>query len=444
MKTCLALIWAIAAGLTSMTASAAEVSLSGFGTVGYAKSDQSYNYQRFINKNGTFMRDSVFGAQMDVKVTEQWGATVQGKFAPSLSSDSKWDSSISWAFLSYRPSNDLLIRVGKQRVPLYLYSENMDVGVTYDFARQPSEMYSIAPTTDYIGAAFDKTWSPSIGELTLDGYAGSIRSNWRFYQRDNVNLPGSQTQPGANFQAFNMDSIGMVLTWLQDENRYRVGAHKITVATDPGQYFPSGVTLVSASTINPALAPYISGSTYTLLPSDKINKIESLVYTLGAEIHLPKDFMVIGEYGRRQVANAVTGVDTTGGYLALLKQMDAWTPYISYAKIKSSGDALSLYQAVNGNANGMTDLTGGLNPIVAGTVNALNASQRVIADSLAVYDQNTIALGTSYKLTPTQKIKAEWARTHVGIASSFVDAPSGSDVSNQNIDVLSLSYNVVF
>ena len=444
MRTCLALTGAIAAGLTCMTASAVEVSYSGYGTVGYAQSDQSYNYQRYINRNGTFERDSIFGAQADVKFSEQWGATVQAKLAPSITRDNRWDASLSWAFLSYRPSNDLLVRVGKQRVPLYLYSENMDVGVTYDFARLPGEMYSIAPTTDYVGAAFDKTWSRDIGEFTLDGYVGKINSNWRFYQRDNVNITGSQTKPGSNFQGFSMDGMGMVLTWVQDENKYRIGAHRISVDTKPGEYFPANMSLVPASAINASLAPYISGTTYTLLPSDKITRIESMVYTLGAEVHLPQNFMMIGEYGRRQVKNAVTGVDTTGGYLSLLKQVDAWTPYVSYARIRSNGNALSLYQAVNANSNGLTDLTGGFNSTVAGTVQTLNASQRVLADALSVFDQRTISLGVSYRVTPTQKIKAEWARTHVGIASTFVDAPSGSNVSDRNIDVLSLSYNFAF
>jgi hypothetical protein len=80
---------------------------------------------------------------------------------------------------------------------------------------------------------------------------------------------------------------------------------------------------------------------------------------------------------------------------------------------------------------------------VAG-VAGINASQRVRADYRGVVDQNTIALGASYRLSPTQKIKMEWARTHVGVTSNFVDAPAFGNVRNQNIDVLSFSYNFVF
>ena len=58
---------------------------------------------------------------------------------PDALNDNRYEGSVSWAFLSYRPTNDWLIRAGKQRTPLYLYSETVDVGVTYDFARLPTE-----------------------------------------------------------------------------------------------------------------------------------------------------------------------------------------------------------------------------------------------------------------------------------------------------------------
>ena len=63
---------------------------------------------------------------------------------------------------------------------------------------------------------------------------------------------------------------------------------------------------------------------------------------------------------------------------------------------------------------------------------------------MAVYDQFSWSVGTSYSLSPTSKLKAEWMRTRVGTTSAFVDAPAGSSVRNQNIDVLSFSYSFMF
>jgi hypothetical protein len=450
MKNPIAWTFAAVTALFAMTATAADVSLSGFGTLGYAKSNQTYNFERFINNNGTVARDSVVGVQADVKFTDNVGATVQGKFAPSLKSDSTWDSTLSWAFLSWRPSDDLLLRLGKQRTPIYLYSENLDVGVTHDFVRLPTEMYSMSPSTDYIGASISKNWNPSLGELTLDGYVGGYGTTFRTYRRDNIQLPGVSGVPGVNFTSMDVKGGGIALTLQRDEDKYRVSYHKATISLpNPGDLFPVYESLIPASNlaqIDPQLAAipsgFVSGSVYTVLPQALVKQIGVPAYTFGAEIKLPQDFRLTGEYGRRKVTGAALGTDTSGGYFALLKEVGAWTPYVSCATIKSRSDVLSIYQTINSNTNGLTALIP--IPALVGAVAAINSTQRLIAGQLVVYDQNTIALGTSYRLTPKQKIKFEWARTHVGVVSSFVDAPANGNVSNQNINVLSFSYSFVF
>ncbi len=59
-------------------------------------------------------------------------------------------------------------------------------------------------------------------------------------------------------------------------------------------------------------------------------------------------------------------------------------------------------------------------------------------------DQRTWAVGTSYALARGQLLKAEWQRTHTGLASIFVDAPLGTRSGGQQLDVFSLSYNFSF
>lgn len=61
---------------------AAQVSLSGFGTLGYAISDQEYRYQRFVNEHGTFMRDSVLGVQADIRLSKSSASSPKGRSPP--------------------------------------------------------------------------------------------------------------------------------------------------------------------------------------------------------------------------------------------------------------------------------------------------------------------------------------------------------------------------
>ena len=153
-------------------AQAVDLAWSGFGTLGYAQSDQPVNYQRFIDEKGTFKRDSVLGAQVDARFSQQWGATLQVKAAPSNHSDAQWQASLAWAFVSWRPSDDWLIRAGKLRLPFMLNTENADVGATYDFVRLPQEVYSIAPTTDVVGLSISKTWFGETFDWTAEAYSG--------------------------------------------------------------------------------------------------------------------------------------------------------------------------------------------------------------------------------------------------------------------------------
>jgi hypothetical protein len=430
------------AGLPS--ALAVDWSYSGFGTLGYARSDQPYRYQRFIDDEGTLERDSIAGFQIDTRFSNHIGATMQAKLAPAMNSDSAWDATLSWAFLSWRASNDLLIRLGKQRSPAYLYSETMDVGVTYDFARLPPEIYRLVSSNDYLGLSMSNTWTSAWGEWMLDIYGGRMDDvYWRFYQRDHIPTPDGGGEQGVSFQAASYTGGGIILSVLQGRNRYRLGWHRLDAKVEsPTWRMPTNQTRVPAASLAPAgLAPDIGGSVYTVLPQDVTDATVNLAIILGVDIQLPRQFRLIGELAYREVEDVNTGIDTKSGYVALLKDMREWTPYLYFAKIQSRSAMLDLYESLN-RGKGAVALTP--DPQVEAAVNAINASQRVLADSLSVHDQYSIAIGASYRITPKQKVKVEWAHTHVGVASSLIDAPAGGTVSNENMNLFSLSYNLVF
>ena len=210
----------------SSFAYAVDMEFSGFGTLGGAISNKDYTYLRYIDNDGTFNKDSLVGVQTDIIFTPQLSATVQGKFAPSKENDSKWDPSLTWAFLSYRPTNDWLIRVGKVRIPLYLNSQNMDVGVTYDAIRLPNEVYSLSPEDNALGIIVTKSFELETGELSADAFYGKVNTPYRVYLRDDMSAYstlGGRPQ-GANFSDLKLDLMGLALLYETDEgNRFRDG-----------------------------------------------------------------------------------------------------------------------------------------------------------------------------------------------------------------------------
>jgi len=74
----------------------------------------------------------------------------------------------------------------------------------------------------------------------------------------------------------------------------------------------------------------------------------------------------------------------------------------------------------------------------------INAIQTLRADLLGALDQQSLALGTAYRLSATSMLKAEWMQVRTGHVSSFLDAPAGEDSGGRQANVLSLSYSLAF
>lgn len=401
--------------LAAMGAQAQQkMSYSLFGTVGAAVSNKGYKFQRATDSDGTFSRDSVLGAQVDVQFTPEWSATVQAKAAPSMRRDSRWDLNASWAFVSWRPNNDWLVRAGKLRIPLYLASENLDVGQSYDLARLPTDMYSISPTTDVIGLFLTRNWVLGDADLSLDAYTGGARIWNRFYTRDT----------GASYSEFSTRVSGVVLTWRGDETTLRMGWHH--AATQPRG--PNG--FISTARYN-AVMPGVGYYT----PEGSPSEISNDIITVGVDLQLPGNWRVMAEVGRNVQHKTDFGANTLGGYVAVLKNLDRWTPYVVVSALKSVGAPRRLQEALSQSSV----------PAFIPQADVINAGQRMLADAVSFYDQHSLALGTSFSLSPRSKIKAEWLRTWVDKGSIMIDSPAfGASVSDETVDVFSLSYSFAF
>lgn len=401
--------------LTGTAAQAQSLSYSTFGTVGAAVSNQDYRYQRFIDSDGTLMRDTVVGGQLDLQFSTELSATVQAKLAPSARNDQDWDVSASWAFASWRPNNEWLVRAGKLRVPLYLYSENLDVGQSYDFARLPTEMYSIAPINDVAGVYVTRNWALGDSDLSLDVYSGEATVRMRTYTR----------AQGKSFSNYQTKATGAALTWRADDTTVRVGLHHASTRA-------KGSSPVNTAGLQPLATGY--GSIY--VPYGEVPKIRNDIITFGVDHKLAGNWRVMFEAVRDIQHDTTLGLNTAGGYIAILKSMDKWTPYVSASVLKTVGSAARDHKLLRQTA--VPDVA----PPITGQINAI---QGRIADSVPFYDQHSLAIGTSYALTPNSKLKAEWLRTWVGEGSSMVDSPRGGPaVADESIDVFSFSYNFAY
>ena len=412
----------LAASLWTGMARAEEWAFSSYGTLGYATSDRSYRYERFIDDQGTIRRDSVLGAQLDLRWNPQWAATLQAKVAPSMGNDNKWGVNTAWAFVSWRPDNDWLLRAGKQRLPFYLNSESVDVGATYDLARLPGAIYSLMPSNEFTGAYASRTWMGESGELTADVYGGESRLTVRAATR----------AAGVDFLTDLARYLGGALTWRQPSVTWRVGAHRMQLrkldGTDMGANYPW-------VDLGGGLGYYKMSDLMYGPPIGRASHKTIHVYTLGAELEPAPTWRVVSEVARSvSPGHADANWSTISGYVALLHRMDRFTPYVSVSRLKSLGTMARLSASLDS-----VEL-----PSSVPGASAINLSQQLAADYGGAFDEHSLAVGTSLAITPQSKLKFEWMRTEIGKRSGMVDSPASGVVRHQHINVLTGNFSFVF
>lgn len=399
---------------------AADYSLLGFGTLGYAVSDQKAPYLRYIDKQGGFKADSLIGLQGEVQFNPQWGATIQVVGSAPRSRDDGLEATVRWAFLSFRPSNDWLIRAGRIRPPVLMNTQNAEVGMTYDAARLPAEVYSLSPVYDIEGVAVTRSWLGDSTDVGIDGYYGrsKVRQRTPFQRDTNQGFVPDKYFPEAI--AFR----GLVLSYGSTALTVKVGAHHASLRPDKGRTF-----VEDPSPVDFPGPPPFGGTLY--VPGAITKKISVTALSLGAEMRKGA-WRASGEFGRRIVSGTNMGPASNAAQVNIAYEYGNLIPYLGASSLLSASSVRKYYLQLRNAAV----------PIGAqGPPLFLPATYHgVFADAIYVYDQRSIMVGTSYKFNSSSKLKFELMRTKVGLASALVDG----DVHHKSFNVLSMSYNFVF
>ncbi|MCK6427193.1 MAG: hypothetical protein L6Q75_19220 [Burkholderiaceae bacterium] len=405
-----------------------RLNLSGFGTLGWARSNRTWAYQRSIDDGGSARADSVLGAQADLQFDSRWSAALQLRLAPSNRDETAWRLRPSWAFVAWRPDNDWLLRAGRLRLPAYLNSEQLDVAATYNAARLPAEVYAVLPPDNLDSLDITRSWSIGDGELSLDVYGGRSKQTLRAWVRDGI---GEELSTGANFIRMTTEAQGVVATWLAPDTKARLGLHRVVVTPPAGMAVveePSGVPL------GPGVGFWQTAPGMPGPGVETVAHLKSWYLAGGVEFSPAPGWRVTMELNRVRPVNTQRSIDTRGGYLSLTRQIGRWSPYLTFGRLKSSGSSLAWARTL--------DETTVPSAVPGSTL--LNASMRASADAVPVYDQRAWSFGGAYALSPTHRLKAEWLHTRAEVSSMFDLAPGEKLFRPRSIDVLSVNYSFTF
>lgn len=98
----------------------------------------SWNTLSPYNHEFSLRQESRVGARMNAKLNESLVGVVQVDARDTSGSSG---TSLEWVYLSYTPSAEWTVQAGRKRLPIYYYSDFMDVGFAYPWVRPPQDLY---------------------------------------------------------------------------------------------------------------------------------------------------------------------------------------------------------------------------------------------------------------------------------------------------------------
>ncbi len=311
----LGLAVAMASGVTQ--AGWDDVRVNAFATLGVASMHGEADSTRYgLNseyKDGESVEAVSRGAvQLGYDFTDKLSGTLQ-LLADRGGDSSGVDLNVDWAFLTYQATDALALRGGKLRIPVFMFSETIDVGYSYPWVRPPQTFYQLMPFTSHY--AVDALWNVSLGgnELLVQPLISRVETN-------DIHFTG---HPEADIDG--EDMVGLNLVYNIDYGALRVG------------YFHA----------NDGRATYNKGP---LVPPGEFASLRNGDYAfLSAGYNLEiGNWVTAAEYGKADttegdvVGSVLNGVglrqvvEEEGVYLMVGHRFGDLLPHITYAKTSTT------------------------------------------------------------------------------------------------------------
>ncbi|NPU92195.1 MAG: porin [Gammaproteobacteria bacterium] len=98
--------------------------------------DATGTYNGYDNRVN-FQQDSVYAIQFRGDLKEDLAITAQ----VIANGANNYDAEVAWAYATYQVSNELSLKVGRSRIPFFMFSDFLDVGYAYTWIKPPVSVY---------------------------------------------------------------------------------------------------------------------------------------------------------------------------------------------------------------------------------------------------------------------------------------------------------------
>ena len=166
-----------------------SVQFRGFGTAAMGGTDTdklgyrlSNTQRKGLTSRWGFDNDSRLGLQLDVDFNRDWHVGVQWVARNHVGDF--FEQNLDWAYLRWRPHDDIDIRVGRLGLDGYFMSEYRNVGYAYPWLSPPHEFYGSNAVYHYDGGDIVWRLPAAGGVLTPKLFAGRAYYELPIYESD--------------------------------------------------------------------------------------------------------------------------------------------------------------------------------------------------------------------------------------------------------------------
>lgn len=372
---------------------ATNTSISGFLTAGAAYSDNEIPYLRgeITDDQPSYEQDTVLGIQLDSILDPATRFSAQ--FIASNKENTNFDTNAEWLYISRNIGSNTTARIGRLRVPIHLYSQQLFVGSSYVWLRPPQEVYNLlADISNFSGADITFNLESDLGSSSLQFYTGRVSEKPLIALGQQARISTDQLFGAVG--RFDSENLSLFLSYSRLD------------------------AAIEADTANIVVSP-LAPSGFALQPSTLEIVSDSEVITFGFKYTMG-NLEILGEHAERLSDDAG---DTSGWYGTLAYSMNTWTPYITLAQADT----------------GTIDPSSELVQLSKGITQALQQ------------DSESITLGIRKNLSPKLSLNAELHSGEArhgakGLFVQYVPSTSSPELEQEDPDVLMFSFavNVLF
>jgi len=303
-----------------------NLSISGFGTLGIAKSDTDqaqfarYNQAEGVQDKARIGLDSNLGLQATYTFNDWLSATTQvltrKNTSPSFTTD------LTWAFVKAKINDETSVRVGRVLLPLFIISDYQNVGYANTMMRPPIEMYGQAPIENIDGA--DVNYQHSFGDFnfTTQAFVGVSRGK--------LFIPTA----GGVVATYRAPAAGIAFTGEYGPFTMRLGhAQAKLESNDLGPLNQLTGTIRAAAPLFGPYAPQLN----QLADDLGVNKGKKIGFTSVGLTMDWKNIVLQTEYAQRRAKDPVYIPDTNAWYTMAGYRIGKVLPYYAHADYKGTG-----------------------------------------------------------------------------------------------------------